>query len=213
MATKGNKRDRDKLKKRVKAALGDAGMTQKDFEDAHELSTGTLTRLFGGRRSLDRELLDALASGLSLDAAELVSGTGFTEVLEGDAAEATPAPSKPAASKPKPAASKPTPAASKPKPAASEPKAASPAPAASKSTPAASKPKPAASTPAPAAKPAEAKAAPEPVREPTAEKPKPAPSKASGPSATEPPPSGGSEKKRFLPFRILKSIKDLVFGD
>ncbi len=87
---KGTKRDRDKLRKRVKAALD--GRTQRELETELELSSGTLTRVFGGRRQVDAELLTAMAQGLGMEPIALVKGTKFAELLQEPESELPPEP-------------------------------------------------------------------------------------------------------------------------
>jgi len=99
------KRDREKLRTRVKTELRKAERTQKDLEGKAGLSSGTLTRVFGGRRQLDRETVEAVASELGMTAAELVEGTAFDELLADVAEpagepEAEPTPEPAAKSKP-----------------------------------------------------------------------------------------------------------------
>ncbi len=196
MAIKGTKRDRDKLRKRVKDALTAADLTQKDFEERHELSTGLLTRVFGGRRGVDEALLDLLVSGLGVSREALVAGTAFA-TLGTAASEAAPkAAARPkAAAKPKSSA-KAEPAA-KAKPAAPKP-ASAPAPKAAAAAPKAAAAAPKAAAPAPEAAPA-----------PTPRAAAPAPAKAPTPPPRYTPPP----KSRSLPVRVLRFIKGLVLGD
>lgn len=72
---KGTKSDRETLRARVKAALGDR--TQKDLEQELEVSGGTLSRVFGGRRNVDAPFLRSLAEALQIDVRRLLHGTDF----------------------------------------------------------------------------------------------------------------------------------------
>jgi len=189
-----SKRDREKLRSRVKTELRKLGRSQKDLETSLGLTSGTLTRVFGGRRKLDQELAEGLATELNSTIGELFKATAYLKELDtsGDAA-------KPAAAKPAPkAAAKPTPkAAAKPAPKA----AAKPAP------------KPAASKPAP--KPAAAKPAPKPAAKPAAAKPAPAPApRAADPVRPSPPPPEEPRfRKRDVPLKVARFVLGLVFGD
>lgn len=80
-----SKRDRDRLRSRIKALLDAEGRSQKDLEAALGLSAGMLTRLFSGKKLLDAELLATLAEGLDTEAAALVHGTGWESLLGGAA--------------------------------------------------------------------------------------------------------------------------------
>ena len=77
---KGTEADRETLRDRVKSALG--SRTQKELESMMDVSPGTLTRMFGGRRKVDAELIDNLANALGVDATDIVQGTTFAELLE-----------------------------------------------------------------------------------------------------------------------------------
>ena len=181
-----SKRDREKLRSRVKTELRKLGRSQKDLETSLGLTSGTLTRVFGGRRKLDQELAEGLATELNSTIGELFKATAYLKELDtsGDAA-------KPAAAKPAPkAAAKPTPKA-----------AAKPAP------------KPAASKPAP--KPAAAKPAPKPAAKPAAAKPAPAPApRAADPVRPSPPPPEEPRfRKRDVPLKVARFVLGLVFGD
>ena len=83
---KGTEADREKLRERVKAALGDS--TQKELEEVMSVSAGTLTRIFGGRRNVDANLLNSLAGALDVDVDSIVEGTSFSELLDPTDAEA-----------------------------------------------------------------------------------------------------------------------------
>ncbi len=76
---KGTQEDREEFRSRVKAALGDR--TQKDLERSLGLAGSTLTRVFGGRRNIDAEFVEALATELGTTPRALVAGTGFAELL------------------------------------------------------------------------------------------------------------------------------------
>ncbi|MEN0064540.1 MAG: helix-turn-helix transcriptional regulator [Myxococcota bacterium] len=72
---KGTKSDRELLRTRVKDALGDR--TQKQLEQTLEVSGGTLSRVFGGRRNVDADFLRALADALDVEVHRLLHGTDF----------------------------------------------------------------------------------------------------------------------------------------
>jgi len=80
---------REAFRDRVKQALGEAGLTQKAFEQQVGIKSGTLTRVFGGKKQLDVELLEAIAGGLDLAPEVLVSGTPWTSLLAGADPEAS----------------------------------------------------------------------------------------------------------------------------
>ena len=86
---KGTQEDREKLRSRVKGLLGER--TQRDVERALEVSSGTLSRAFGGRKNLDADFLTSLAGELDTEASTLVEGTSFASLLgEPEAAEPAP---------------------------------------------------------------------------------------------------------------------------
>ena len=106
-----SKRDREKLRERIKTELRKQGRTQKGLEDALELKSGTLTRVFGGRRKLDQELADGIVRELGTTIPELFRATSYLKTLEVAAEPPTPAPaaSEPTPAEPDPAPSEPTP--------------------------------------------------------------------------------------------------------
>lgn len=73
--------DREQLRERVRAILDRTGASQKSVETACEWSSGTLTRVFGGRKAVDAELITTLAKALDTDPHTLVDGTGFAALL------------------------------------------------------------------------------------------------------------------------------------
>jgi transcriptional regulator with XRE-family HTH domain len=76
-----SKRDREKLRERVKTQLRKQGRSQKDLEDGSGLAAGTLTRVFNGRRHLDAEVAEWLCRELGQSPEELFAGTTFLEFL------------------------------------------------------------------------------------------------------------------------------------
>ncbi len=191
-----SKRDREKLRSRVKTELRKLGRSQKDLETSLGLTSGTLTRVFGGRRKLDQELAEGIATELNSTIEELFKATAYLKVLDTSGDAAKPAP-KPAAAKPapKPAAAKPA-----PKPAAAKP---APKPAAKAA------PEPATAKPVP--KPAAAKAAPKPVAAEPA--PAPAPRAADPVRPSPPPPEEPRFRKRDVPLKVARFVLGWVFGD
>ncbi len=195
-----SKRDREKLRDRVKTELRKLGRSQKDLEDALGLTAGTLTRVFGGRRKLDQELADGMARELGLSVEELFKATSFLKDLEVDAepepepapreaAEKAPAPKKEAAPKAEPAQK-------------AEPAKAAPA----KEAEPAKKAEPAKAEPAQKAEPAKA----EPKKEAA---PKPTPKAAEPVRPTPPPPEEPRFRKRDIPLKAARFVLGLIFGD
>jgi transcriptional regulator with XRE-family HTH domain len=206
-----SKRDREKLRDRVKTELRKLGRSQKDLEDALGLTAGTLTRVFGGRRKLDQELADGMARELGLSVEELFKATSFLKDLEVDAepepepapreaAEKAPAPKKEAAPKAEPA-QKAEPAKAAPAKEAEPAKKAEPA----KAEPA-QKAEPAKAEPAQKAEPAKA----EPKKEAA---PKPTPKAAEPVRPTPPPPEEPRFRKRDIPLKAARFVLGLIFGD
>lgn len=111
---------------RVKAELKAKGLTQKAFEEQHDLASGTLTRVFGGRKELDDDTLGAIAKGLGVTAGTL---TGQASAAKAAAPKAQAQPAAKAAAKPADAPKAEPPAAPEPKaPAPTEAKRRSEAP-------------------------------------------------------------------------------------
>lgn len=73
--------DRDTLRDRLKDAIARAGTTARAVEESLDLSRGTISRLYNGRRLLDSELLNQIASELGVVPDPLVAGTAFEELL------------------------------------------------------------------------------------------------------------------------------------
>jgi transcriptional regulator with XRE-family HTH domain len=73
--------ERAMFRDRVKKGLAAAGLTQKALEGQVGLKPGTLTRVFGGKKQLDEEILQALAAGLGASPEALVEGTAWTTLV------------------------------------------------------------------------------------------------------------------------------------
>ncbi|MEQ1507606.1 MAG: helix-turn-helix transcriptional regulator [Myxococcota bacterium] len=71
--------DRELLRERVRARLDETGRTQRQIETDCGWSSGTLTRVFGGRKTIDTEFLTALAGAVGVDVPTLVSGTTYAD--------------------------------------------------------------------------------------------------------------------------------------
>ena len=206
-AHKISDKDLRSLRDRMKVALRQAGKTGREVEEAAGLSSGSLTRIYGGRRKLDFELLCALAAEVDADPLSLLT-KGAQKVFAGEI-EAWQA--RTAADEPKPGPGSPPEPVPAPE-AAPEPKRAS------KPTPT-PKPKPAPTPdPKPEAKPApapEAKPAAAPEAKPAAApEAKPAPSPAPQPAPTPEPWTTHSpaddptprKRKRDLPARVARRV-------
>ena len=76
-----NKRDREKLRERVKTELRKQGRSQKELEDGAGLAAGALTRVFNGRRGLDAEMVAMLCAELKVPPETLFAGTSFLDDL------------------------------------------------------------------------------------------------------------------------------------
>ncbi|MBW1877555.1 MAG: helix-turn-helix transcriptional regulator [Deltaproteobacteria bacterium] len=94
------KADREAFKSRVKALLKEQGLTQGALEKRIGASSGTLTRVFGGRKNLDAETLAAIASGLGVPAAQLLE---LEDVVTPEPPPAEEPPAEAAAPEPPPA--------------------------------------------------------------------------------------------------------------
>ena len=100
---------RKKFRERIKKALAEAGMTQKALEIQVGLKSGSMTRIYGGRKQPDAELIVALGAALNIAPEKLASGTPWKALLE-DAPvveavpEAEPDPEPEAAPEPEPEA-------------------------------------------------------------------------------------------------------------
>jgi len=68
---------RELLKQRVKGRLAELGRSQRSVEDALDLSKGTVSRIFSGRKKLDDTLVASLAGELGMRVADLAAGTPF----------------------------------------------------------------------------------------------------------------------------------------
>lgn len=204
-----NKRDREKLRVRVKAALERSGTTQKDLEAAQGWSSGTLSRVFSGKKHPDEEFLRALADRLGIVPAELVVGTSYASLFVDDrTVEAAPErevlPENTEESRntgdvtqesetPPPGAEPETTVPSAPVP-APEPEAAAEDTAGVPEVPSEATPE---AAPEPAPAPEVAKAAPQPDR---------------GPQPEWTPPPEPRKRKRDIPLRVVKWVVGLVFG-
>ncbi|MBW2253702.1 MAG: helix-turn-helix transcriptional regulator [Deltaproteobacteria bacterium] len=191
------KADREAFKSRVKALLKEQGLTQGALEKRIGASSGTLTRVFGGRKNLDAETLAAIASGLGVPAAQLLE---LEDVVTPEPPPAEEPPAEAAAPEPPPAEEPAAEAAAPEPPPAEEP----PAEAAAPEPPPAEEP--------PAEEP--------PAKEPPAEAAAPEPPPAEEAAPTErvrPPPDeevtevkDDSEKKS--PFSEIPVIGPVVEG-
>jgi transcriptional regulator with XRE-family HTH domain len=169
--------DREVLRERVRGLLDASNRTQKQLETELGWSSGTVSRVLGGRKAIDADLLTAMAKALGTPAAELVAGTGYASLLAPSSAPPpAPAPVDPPRappvadallSAPEPTAARPAERA--PVEVAPAPVAVEPAPVAAEPAPAPAAPAPAAPAPAPAVEPAPAAKAPEPAPEPPPE--------------------------------------------
>ncbi|MCA9490827.1 MAG: helix-turn-helix transcriptional regulator [Myxococcales bacterium] len=193
-----NKRDREKLRARVKAALEQSGTTQKDLEAAQGWSSGTLSRVFSGKKNPDEAFLRALADRLGITASELVGGTSFAALLVDDrTVEAAPErealPETTEESRVEPDVTQESESTGEPE----------------NTVPSAPVP---ASEPEPAPV-EEAAPAAEPAPEPAAAKPAPAAEPDRGPQPEWTPPPEPRKRKRDIPLRVAKWVVGLVFGD
>ncbi|MCB9688483.1 MAG: helix-turn-helix transcriptional regulator [Alphaproteobacteria bacterium] len=197
-----NKRDREKLRARVKAALERSGTTQKDLESAQGWSSGTLSRVFSGKKNPDEAFLRALADQLGLAPVELVGGTAFSALVVDDrTVEAAPErdvlPETTEESRGTPDVTQ----ESEAQPVAEEPET---------TVPSAPVPEP---EPESEAAP-EAAAPAEPASAPVAEEPaKASPPPDRGPQPEWDPPPEPCKRKRDIPLRMVKWVVGLVFGD
>lgn len=181
------KRDREKLRNRVRTALAAAGRTQKQVEEQAGWSAGTLSRAYAGKRQVDAEFLVHLSEASGIPLATLVEGTTWAV----DAGSA-PAPAAEPADAADPGAEAP----------AAEPAGDAP-PAADAAAPAAPPPP----DPASDLRSEPAPSAPPPSAPPSSAPPSSAPPPEPPPS--EPPPRA---RKRDLPFRLLKAAWKAVLG-
>jgi outer membrane biosynthesis protein TonB len=131
-AHKISDKDLRSLRDRMKVALRQVGKTGREVEEAAGLSSGSLTRIYGGRRKLDFDLLCALAAEVEAEPLSLLTkgaqkvfadeievwqaSTAADESKPGPGSAPEPAPAPEAASEPK-RTSKPAPT-PEPKPAA-----------------------------------------------------------------------------------------------
>ena len=222
-----SKRDREKLRSRVKTELRKRGRSQKDLEASLGLASGTLTRVFGGRRKLDQELAEGIASQLGMPMEELFRATTYARVLDctvevvpaqaasSEAAEGSEEEGPVAAEQEAPASEEAPPeqegSASEEAVAeeeASEPVAASEA-AGEEEAPEPSEAPSTKGAPEPSEAPS-AEGAPEPSEAPGAEG-APAPSASARP--TPPPPEEPRFRKRDIPLKVVRFVLGLVFGD
>jgi len=74
------KEDLEAFRDRVKERLKELGLSARSVEEDMDLTRGTLTRIYGGRKTLDVEMLARLAFRLQVDPLILVGDTGL-EVL------------------------------------------------------------------------------------------------------------------------------------
>jgi transcriptional regulator with XRE-family HTH domain len=211
MAESLSSEDRELLRERVRGRLEATDRTQRQVEEELGWSSGTLTRVFGGRKQLDAEMLGQLAERLGIPAASLVEGTA----LSAEAPEpATPArAAEPAApeAEPEPAAAAPEPEAAEaaaPEPEAAEPEPAAAAPAATTPAPAATAPAEAETVTRPAANPERAAADEATTRVDRPAVPEAAPIPENGAGAPEAGPTDGPGGVRGW----LRSMVKRVFG-
>ena len=69
------------LRERVRARIDAAGSSQRKIETENGWSSGTLSRVFGGRKAVDAELLGALAKAIGAEPRELVAETSYASLL------------------------------------------------------------------------------------------------------------------------------------
>ena len=195
-----NKRDREKLRSRVKTALERSGLTQKDLEAAEGWSAGTLSRVYSGKKHPDAEFLRALADRLGIAPIELVGGTGFAELFSSEStAEGAPDRDAVPEALPETTEESRTPAEitqESEKADGGEPETTVPS-------------APPVPSPALAAPPPEPVAAP--VPEPAKAAAEPSPDR--GPQPEWKPPPEPRKRKRDLPLRLVKWVMGLAFGD
>lgn len=77
--------DRELLRERVRALIDATGSSQRKIETDCGWSSGTLTRVFGGRKAVDRELVEALAAALGTTPEPLVAGTTWAALFAPEA--------------------------------------------------------------------------------------------------------------------------------
>ena len=81
MAEDIDKVDREVFRERVKVEIKNLGVSARAIEEDLGLSKGSLSRIYGGRKNLDPDLLGRLAFRLSVDPLLLVGGTGLAHLV------------------------------------------------------------------------------------------------------------------------------------
>jgi transcriptional regulator with XRE-family HTH domain len=75
--------DRERLRDRVKGLLEQAGKSQKQVETDLGWGSGTLSRVFGGKKAVNVDLLTALAGAVGTAPDALVEGTSWASLFGG----------------------------------------------------------------------------------------------------------------------------------